>query len=447
MMQQKHIVGALQAEQNAKAQAAIAKAAQADMTQEEKLSAYKQTAGYIARQESYTEYYAQKAMEAQRAGERNAVSIAEEYKVQEQARQSAGGKVLAMPFPQEPNPLDYEDCKPFDLACHARNVKTWWDNLGTESSQSQPTATPTLTLTPVPMTQTPTKTLHPDVATIIALQTANTPLPTMTPLPTLTPQVDINYQLGRYGISIIGNVDSATLQVALDTANLLGKNYMPFLNASTPESAFLRSNGQVLIILDDKATFFYQEVDRNGNTIEKVALGNCETKKNILQSINEFNYIAEYKINTGTKDKPVYKTKEVQTFVPQTIVCKNPPTEENLMHEFGHTTPNHVVFDIFSNVDKILKIDGKYLDYNEDGGYWEREETGFLKGNYSLEHQITVKESRIDGTAKLEQLADMLMNWNMEQAGSTQYGFANDVDGNARRDYILNLIREMLAGR
>ncbi|MBK6791812.1 MAG: hypothetical protein IPG80_04570 [Anaerolineales bacterium] len=62
MMQEKRIVGALQAEQNAKAQAAIAKAAQADMTQEEKLSAYKQTAGYIARQESNAEYERQKAL-------------------------------------------------------------------------------------------------------------------------------------------------------------------------------------------------------------------------------------------------------------------------------------------------------------------------------------------------------------------------------------------------
>ena len=84
-------MGALQAEQNAKAQAAIAKAAQADMTQEEKLSAYKQTAGYIARQESNAEYERQKALEAQRAGERNAVAIAEEYKKQEQAKQNAVG--------------------------------------------------------------------------------------------------------------------------------------------------------------------------------------------------------------------------------------------------------------------------------------------------------------------------------------------------------------------
>ncbi len=82
-------MGALQAEQNAKAQAAIAKVAQADMTQEEKLSAYKQTAGYIARQESNAEYERQKALEAQRVGERNAVSIAEEYKAQEQAKQNA----------------------------------------------------------------------------------------------------------------------------------------------------------------------------------------------------------------------------------------------------------------------------------------------------------------------------------------------------------------------
>ena len=363
----------------------------------------------------------------------------------------SGGKPLAVPAPQEPNPPDkYND-----------GVSTWWDVLDWDwwkSNEPWPPpfgpkwispamSTVTPTSTPVLVTQTTTKTLHPDEAWIIAYQTANTPLPTQTPLPTHTPQVDIDYQLGRYGISIVGNTDSATLQVALDTANLLGKNYMPFLNAPTPKSAFLRSNGQVLIILDDKATFFYQEVDRNGNTIEKVAPGNCETKKNILQNINEFNYIAQYKINIGTKDKPVYETKEVQTFAPQTIVCKQPPTEENLMHEFGHTTPNHIGFDIFSNVDKILKFDGKYLDYNEDGGYWQRDSTGFLNGNYSLEHRITIEESRTDGYAKLEQLADMLMNWHMEQAGSTQYGFTNDPAGNARREYTLSLIKEMLVGR
>ncbi|GAB4401939.1 MAG: hypothetical protein OHK003_28910 [Anaerolineales bacterium] len=226
-------------------QAKIAKAAQADMTQEEKLSAYKQTAGYIARQESYTEYYAQKAMEAQRAGERNAVSIAEEHKSQEQAKQNAGGKVLAIPFPQEPNPLDYEDCKPLDLACHVRNVKTWWNNLGTESSQLQPTTTPTSTL--LPMTQTPTKTLHPDEATIIAYETANTPLPTRTPLPTSTPYLED--QLGKYGIKNLINVDSDLLPIIWQATQLTANKFQPF-TSGTPQQAFIRSHGTIAIIID-----------------------------------------------------------------------------------------------------------------------------------------------------------------------------------------------------
>ncbi|MCL4271592.1 MAG: Ig-like domain repeat protein, partial [Anaerolineales bacterium] len=105
MMQQKRIVGALQAEQNAKAaqaqSAKIAKATQADMTQAEKLSAYKQTAGYIARQESLKEYERQKAMKAQRAGERDAVAIVEEYKAR---KQGGGGKPLAILAKQDDPP-------------------------------------------------------------------------------------------------------------------------------------------------------------------------------------------------------------------------------------------------------------------------------------------------------------------------------------------------------
>ena len=83
---------------HAQQQAKIVKAVQADMTLEEKLSAYKQTAGYIARQESLKDYHSQKAMESHRAGEREAVSIAEEYKAREQEKNMGGIKGLAMPL-------------------------------------------------------------------------------------------------------------------------------------------------------------------------------------------------------------------------------------------------------------------------------------------------------------------------------------------------------------
>jgi hypothetical protein len=86
-MQQKRIVGESQALLNEKA--AQAQAAQADMTRQEKLEAYKQTPEYLERQAALAAYQREKAYQAYRAGEREAVSIAEAYKAQEQARQNA----------------------------------------------------------------------------------------------------------------------------------------------------------------------------------------------------------------------------------------------------------------------------------------------------------------------------------------------------------------------
>ncbi|MBI2332152.1 MAG: hypothetical protein HYU84_08345, partial [Chloroflexi bacterium] len=70
-MQQKHIIGELQAAAKTSQAKPVNQLAKID-TDEERLEAYKQTAGYQARQQSYAEYERQKAMEAQRAGERNA---------------------------------------------------------------------------------------------------------------------------------------------------------------------------------------------------------------------------------------------------------------------------------------------------------------------------------------------------------------------------------------
>jgi hypothetical protein len=272
-------------------------------------------------------------------------------------------------------------------------------------------------------------------------------IPTMTPSPTETPQFTptsrptssyLHDQIRAYGISTTGNVDANTMQVILNTAQLLGKNYMPIMGAQTPQAAFLRSNGPILIYINDKAVFFDEK--------RKIVPGNCETRMNIPKTDHlntDIYYVAEYTINEGTKTEPSYVTKQIQTLAPQTIVCKLPPTEENLMHEFGHTTPNHVRFDIFSNIESIQTENGTFIDHNKNG-YWERQDKGFLKGDDSLEHKISENQSRVDGYAKVEQLADMLMNWNMEQAGSTTHGFSNDADGRARRDFIEGLIHEML---
>jgi len=88
---------AVRTQQLAQQQAKIAKVLQADMTEDEKLAVYKQTPEYVARQEAIKEYERQKAMKAQRAGERNAVSIAEEYKAREREKAMGGGKPLAVP--------------------------------------------------------------------------------------------------------------------------------------------------------------------------------------------------------------------------------------------------------------------------------------------------------------------------------------------------------------
>jgi hypothetical protein len=80
---------AARTQQKAQQQAKIAKVLQADMTEDEKLAVYKQTPEYVARQESLKEYERHKALEAQRADERNAVAIVDAYKAQEQAKQNA----------------------------------------------------------------------------------------------------------------------------------------------------------------------------------------------------------------------------------------------------------------------------------------------------------------------------------------------------------------------
>ncbi|MFN8434342.1 MAG: hypothetical protein U0V18_09985 [Anaerolineales bacterium] len=86
---QERVWEAARTQQQTQQAANIAKAVQADMTEDEKLAAYKQSPEFIARQERYTEYESQKSLEAQRAGERDAVAIANAYKAQEQARQNA----------------------------------------------------------------------------------------------------------------------------------------------------------------------------------------------------------------------------------------------------------------------------------------------------------------------------------------------------------------------
>jgi hypothetical protein len=74
----------------------------------------------------------EKAAEEQRRAEQAAMLEAQRQAAEEAAREKVlargGGRPLAVPVRGSDSP-EYEDCKPFDLACYARNVKTWLNNL------------------------------------------------------------------------------------------------------------------------------------------------------------------------------------------------------------------------------------------------------------------------------------------------------------------------------
>ncbi|MBI3167840.1 MAG: hypothetical protein HYZ22_05140 [Chloroflexi bacterium] len=108
-MQQKHIIGELQAAAKTSQAKPVNQLAKID-TDEERLEAYKQTTGYQARQQSYADYYAKKEQEKQ-----NAVSAARWAGVasvvqakQEAEEKNTGGKTLAMLIREDdpPNPLE-----------------------------------------------------------------------------------------------------------------------------------------------------------------------------------------------------------------------------------------------------------------------------------------------------------------------------------------------------
>ncbi|MFN8434330.1 MAG: Ig-like domain repeat protein [Anaerolineales bacterium] len=188
---QEQVWEAARTQQQTQQAANIAKAVQADMTQEEKLSAYKQTAGYIARQESYAEYESQKSLEAQRAGERDAVAIADAYKAQEQARQNAvdaarwagvasvalgkqeseekntGGKALAMPARDDDPPNWWEKYVVQPLKNAWNTISSWF----TQEPITRPTPTPAVLPT------------QPQFPTVVFTPTISVS-PTVTPTPT-----------------------------------------------------------------------------------------------------------------------------------------------------------------------------------------------------------------------------------------------------------------------
>ncbi|MBI3167837.1 MAG: Ig-like domain repeat protein [Chloroflexi bacterium] len=114
-MQQKHIIGALQAAAKTSQAKPVNQLAKID-TEEERLEAYKQTAGYQARQESYAEYYAKKEQEKQNAVSAarwaGAASVAQAK--QDSEKENTGGKALAMPIRDDDPP---------------EKGSNWWDKV------------------------------------------------------------------------------------------------------------------------------------------------------------------------------------------------------------------------------------------------------------------------------------------------------------------------------
>ncbi len=83
---------------------------------------------------------------------------------------------------EDGSPLEYENCKLLDLACHGRNISTWWSNRGSKSSQPQVTSTLNATETPTPiLTPTATHTSTPTATATATLTPSRTPTPHATP--------------------------------------------------------------------------------------------------------------------------------------------------------------------------------------------------------------------------------------------------------------------------
>ncbi|MCB0100912.1 MAG: hypothetical protein KDD74_02640, partial [Anaerolineales bacterium] len=307
----------------------------------------------------------------------------------------SGGKPLAVPVPQEPNPPDkYND-----------GVSTWWDIFDGDWWKSDEPWPPPFgpkwippimstvipTSTPMPVTQTPTKTLHPDVATIIALQTANTPLPTRTPLPTAT----FSPALFDYGIETKG-FDANGRQVVLNAANLTANKLLTISpELQYPHLAFAYIHGgRIQIILDPN----YPIGDNDENCIVEV----------------------------------------------NKITCNTLPTEANLIHEFGHIFwVNQVAkgVNMMGIVNKIPMGDGTYLDYDTEGGFWFRQPDGFLRGEDSWEHKPN--GDTFSGNAKVEQSADMFLNFIYDGGGNDTYGFSPNAAGAARREEMLKILYQV----
>ncbi|MBK7450362.1 MAG: hypothetical protein IPJ47_13450 [Anaerolineales bacterium] len=81
------------------------------------------------------------------------------------------------------------------------------------------------------------------------------------------------------------------------------------------------------------------------------------------------------------------------------------------------------------------------MDYNKNGGFWERQPNGFLSSSDSWEHKPNGDTT--SGDAKVEHSADMFLNFIYDGTGNKIYGFSLDQYGDARREEMLKILHQV----
>ncbi|MBK7448113.1 MAG: hypothetical protein IPJ47_01310 [Anaerolineales bacterium] len=358
MMQEKRIVGALQAEQNAKAQAAkaelIAKNEDRAPIDMAKVNALVETE--IAREKLIAKNEDRSPLDMAKVNALVEAQKEEEKKIGNwlsnlwNAGMSALGSVLSPTNAGRGGLLSVRDGDPNPFTEWWNNtVVPAWDNFVAWLNEPWWWEKPAPTSTPVaPLWSTPVEwgwTATPTLTQTITSTPTNTPTPTLI---SLTPS------FYDYGIETIGFDDDGR-QVILNAANLTASKLLTISpDLRYPHLAFAYIHGgRIQIILDPD----YPIGDNDENCIVEV----------------------------------------------NKITCNTLPTEANLIHEFGHIFwVNQVAkgVNMIGTVNKIPMGDGTYLDYDTEGNYWFRQPEGFLRSEDSWEHKPN--GDTFSGNAKVE---------------------------------------------
>lgn len=139
--------------------------------------------------------------------------------------------------------------------------------------------------------------------------------------------------------------------------------------------------------------------------------------------------------------------------VDATISCHQPPDMPNTLHEFAHVLDNHLG-GMSSTLGPYYDSEGNPIDMDSNG-FWTRTSNGFLCADSvrCMEHPPSMgywDSENCGGTsaqssycARIEQWADLFLNWVLDGTGDPNHGFTNNFQGDARRLNILNLFKRM----